>query len=134
MKLILDYNLIIEKNVFSMKQNWSLSNQHIMLTSEFNAGIQVKYSIDPYNLKLPRAICNVKTNDISIFLSRNVLQTILRFKAIFMYGSKLLSFTTDNSFRFPKGSLKLFENRALSRGRCCLKVQESQLECEQGSN
>ena len=59
--------------------NWRTGEDAIDITDEFNFGIQLMAAVSAKNRNLPQIVVNLKINDLTVFASRKVVQTLLRF-------------------------------------------------------
>jgi hypothetical protein len=80
MKIFLDYKLNIRDFIENEKVlNWKPSSDAINITNDFNLGIEIKSALAPFHEKFPSGIINIKVNEIALFISRKVLQTLFKF-------------------------------------------------------
>ena len=62
----------------------------IDITDEFNFGLQINAAVASRNRNMPQLVVNVKINELTVFISRKVIQTLLRFFYLYSHGSKFI--------------------------------------------
>ena len=94
LKIYSDFKLRInEKNYQPSNRalKWSpSSNMQAAITNELNIGCEILTCLTPNHPRYPASIINAKIDDFKLFVSRRVVQTLLRFNGIYQNGSKSL--------------------------------------------
>lgn len=90
MKISVDFGLrFIDHQYIGGPVRWrQSSNLCVNVTNDLNFGCELHTCLTPYHPTLPSQIINVKFEELRLNVNRKVVQTLLRFMAIYFNGSK----------------------------------------------